>query len=345
MDDNFLQSEMWRKFQASVGRKVFFIGDNNISASIIEHNLPVAGRYFYIPRWPSARISNSQFLISNKIPNSNDQISKIFSEVISLAKENNIGWIRIDPENEKILELVKDLRIEKAPHDMQPKENFVMSITKTEEELLAGMKEKTRYNIKLSQKRGVSVKVISNSKFLISNQTSNSNDQNFKNYAEEFIKLIKITSQRKGIKSHPENYYRKMLETIPRENLKLYLAEYQNATIAGILVIYFGKTATYLHGASSDEFRNVMAPYLLQWQAIQDAKKAGMEKYDFGGISTNYELNTNIRTTSSWAGITKFKIGFSPETKSTEFPGSYDIVINPFKYALYRALQKIKSLI
>jgi len=227
---------------------------------------------------------------------------------------------------------------------MQPKEIFVMDIRKTEEELLAEMKEKTRYNIKLSQKRGVIVKKITNDQETRNKQGSNSNDQNFKNYTEEFLKLIKQTSVRKGIKSHPESYYQKMLEIIPQENLKLYLAEYSGKVIAGTLVIYFGKTATYLHGASSDEFRNVMAPHLLQWQGIQDAKKAGMEKYDFGGIKThNSQLITH--NSNGWAGITKFKLGFSPNTKPTEFPGSYDIIINPLKYVIYRTLQKIKSLI
>jgi lipid II:glycine glycyltransferase (peptidoglycan interpeptide bridge formation enzyme) len=329
MNNNFLQSEIWRKFQVSVGREVFFIGEESVSASIIEHSLPIVGKYFYIPRWPSARISNYQFLISNQTSNSNDQI---FNKLISLAKENNVGWIRIEPENENFFELTKDFKIEKAPHDMQPRENFVMSITKTEEELLAEMKEKTRYNIKLSQKRGVKIETCN-----MQHETCNKN-------IEEFLKLIKQTSDRKGIKSHPESYYKKMLENIPAENLKLYLAEYENATIAGILVIYFGKTATYLHGASSDEFRNVMAPYLLQWQAIQDAKKAGMTEYDFGGIKT-CDMQHETCNKNGWAGITKFKMGFSPETKPKEFPGSYDIVINPFKYALYRALQKVKSLI
>ena len=338
---------MWRKFQESTGRRTFFVsspspliplpkgeGEIEFQASIVEHKLPIVGKYFYIPRGPIIREQESV----NK--------EQYFGKIINLAKENNIGWIRIDPENSFMLDIIRsNWRVFKSPHDMQPRENFVMDISKTEEELLAGMKEKTRYNIKLAQKRGVVAKIITNNQETINKQISNSNGQNFKKYASEFIELIKITSERKGIKSHPESYYQKMLETIPAENLKLYLAEYQNKIIAGILVIYFGKTATYLHGASSDEFRNVMAPYLLQWQAIQNAKKEGMTEYDFGGISTNYELNTNIRTTNSWAGITKFKTGFSPETNPTEFPGSYDIVINPFKYALYRALQKIKSLI
>ncbi len=81
-----------------------------------------------------------------------------------------------------------------------------------------------------------------------------------------------------GSHLHPESYYRKMFETIPAEILKLYMAEYENKIIAANIVIHYGNTATYLHGASDNEYRNVMAPYLLQWQAILDAKKAGLNK-------------------------------------------------------------------
>jgi lipid II:glycine glycyltransferase (peptidoglycan interpeptide bridge formation enzyme) len=242
---------------------------------------------------------------------------------------------------------------------MQPKEILVMDITKSEEELLAEMKPKTRYNIKLSQKHGVSVKVISNFKLQISNQAQNPNDQNkldsgsgagmANKYIEEFIRLVKITTKRDKITPHPENYYRKMFEAIPGDILKLYAAEYQNKVIAANLMIFFGKTATYLHGASDNKQRNLMAPYLLQWQAIKDAKKTGCEKYDFGGIKSSGPTaldRNNLKRSDrygSWSGITKFKLGFAPNIKPIEFPGCYDIIINPMKYKLYRITQKIKS--
>lgn len=152
-------------------------------------------------------------------------------------------------------------------------------------------------------------------------------------YIDEFIRLIKITAERDGITPHPDNYYRKMFEAIPGDILKLYVAEYEGNVIAANLIIFFGKTATYLHGASDNGHRNLMAPYLLQWQGIQDAKAAGCMRYDFGGINTK-----------TGEGITKFKTGFAPNTKSVEFPGSYDMIINPVRYWMYRIMQVIKSL-
>jgi lipid II:glycine glycyltransferase (peptidoglycan interpeptide bridge formation enzyme) len=338
LDTDFLQSEEWRKFQETVGRRTFRIdfGPARIAtqsvaggANIIEHKLSLVGSYFYMPHWPSAKIFNFQFFPPRRDP---AKAVAIFNELLKLAKENNIGWIRFDPKSEEALNLVKEninYKVSKAPHDMQPREILVIDITKPEEQLSNEMKPKTRYNVKLAEKRGVKV---------ISDQESVNNK-----YIEDFLRLVKLTAERKRIKFHPEDYYRKMIEMIPGEILKLYIAEYNSKVIAANLVAFYHNTAIYLHGATDDEYRNVMAPYLLQWQAIKDAKEMGCEFYDFGGARTvNSEQGT---ANNSWGGITKFKLGFSPNTKPVEFPGSYDIVLNNVRYYLYRIIQKLKSII
>ncbi|MBU2028486.1 aminoacyltransferase [Patescibacteria group bacterium] len=356
--NNFLQSDIWRKFQEAVGYQTFHLelkSPSNppfekgegfcFSASIIEHKLPVVGKYFYISRGSIIGISNDQFPISNKIPNPKSQIDLL----INLAKKENASWIRIEPENAEMLEIIKknvDYKIVKAPHDMQPREILVMDISKSEEELLARMKSKTRYNIKLAEKHGVKVFKIENNCHpeLVSgsNELDSSTSLGMtKKYVAEFIRLIKLTEKRKDIKFHSADYYQKMLEVIPSDVLKLYVAEYNSKVIAANLVVFFGDTATYLHGATDDEYRNVMAPYLLQWQAIKDAKKTGCKFYDFGGIKTQ---NMEHETWNSWQGITKFKLGFAPATESIKFPGSYDLVINTPKYFVYRIFSQLKSI-
>jgi len=317
-DGGFLQSLEWGRFQESVGRRTFNISEENFWANIIEHSLPIVGKYLYIPRGPILEISNDKF-----------QISKWMQELTDLAKKNNAGWIRIEPANEKILKIIKKdigYKIVKAPHDMQPRELLMVDIKKSEEEILAQMKPKTRYNIKLSEKKGVKVRSVK--------RTEQDNK-----YIDEFLRLVKITAERNKITSHPGNYYKKMLENIPSGILKLYIAEYEDKIIAANLVIFFGDTCTYLHGASDDEYRNVMAPYLLQWQQIKDARSAGCGRYDIGGIK-----NDKIRD-NSWKGITRFKTGFFPAADPTEFPGSYDIIIDPMRYYSYVLIQKIKNII
>lgn len=308
-DGGFLQSDWWSKFQAAVGKKTLNIKGEDFWANIIEHNLPIVGKYFYIPR-------GAIFKIKDK------NIKNYLDNLIDLTKSSDAGWIRIEPTSQDDLDLIREkinLPIVKAPHNMQPKELFIIDITKSEKEILAAMKPKTRYNIRLAEKKNI--------KIIISSE---------KKYIDKFCDLIEITAKRQGIIPHPRNYYQKMFEIIPGENIKLYCAEFEGEIIAANMIITFGNTATYLHGASDEKFHSVMAPYLLQWKQIQDAKFNGAKGYDFGGINTASAEN-------KWAGITRFKQSFSPNTKPVEFPGSYDIIVNFWKYKIYIIISKIKS--
>ena len=327
-DGGFLQSEYWKNFQESVGRKGYIVsatdngGELMAYANIISHKLSVVGNYFYIPRGPAVKIFNFQFSI----------FKQFLNNLIDNAKKSNVGWIRIEPASDEILDLIgnslpKDLKIKKSAVDMQPREILILDILKSEEEILAGMKQKTRYNIKLADKKGVKV-----------------HDSREEKYIEEFLRLVKVTSQRDGITSHSKEYYRKMFEIIPGDILKLYIAEYEGKIIAANLVLFFGRIATYMHGASDNKHRNLMAPYLLQWRQILDAKKADCERYDFGGVKT-CDMKHATCNKNNWSGITKFKTGFAPNIYPIQFPGCYDIILNPTKYNLYRIIQKAKKII
>lgn len=151
---DFLQSSEWRNFQESVRRKTYDISSEGFWASIIEHTLLLVGKYFYVPRGPViGEIANNKFQISNKDSISNDQIQNGMQRLINLAKKNGIGWIRIEPNDENVLEIIKNsvgvrfiepgkegfnklnpygrgkYKITKAPHDMQPRELFIIDIT------------------------------------------------------------------------------------------------------------------------------------------------------------------------------------------------------------------------
>ncbi|EKD58313.1 MAG: methicillin resistance protein [uncultured bacterium] len=328
--EDFLQSSHWRKFQESAGKRVFEIKDDHFSAGLIEHTLPIVGRYLYVPRGPIFPNFKSQNTNSNQNSDDKNKVSSGIREIVALAKRENAGWIRIEPTGDEFLDLIKNSIQEKvlrAPHDMQPKEIFVIDIKKTPEQLLGEMKAKTRYNIGLAKKKGVKI-------------IASSEKTEKEKHLEVFLALTNEMAQRQGIATHGEIYYRKMIESFPVEMLKIYVAEYEGKIIAANLVLFYGKHATYLHGASGNNHRNVMAPFLLQWQAILDAKERGCKTYDFGGVQTP---SAKHQKHSDLVGVTKFKLGFSPLTKPIEFPGSYDIVINPRAHALYRGLQIAKS--
>jgi lipid II:glycine glycyltransferase (peptidoglycan interpeptide bridge formation enzyme) len=309
----FLQSKKWRDFQLIVGNETFELEDDSFQASIIKHNLPIVGSYFYIPR-------GLFFKNRNKIN------KESLGRIIQLAKKNKASWIRVDFLEKKDLLIFKkniDQKIVNSPHDMQPREIFKINISKNEEELLVDMKAKTRYNIRLAKKKGVKIKVYS---------TENSN---FDKVLNTFFDMLNETTKRKGITAHSNDYYRKMFNSLSSENIKLYVAKYKNEIIAANINIFFGDTVTYLHGATSDRYRNVMAPFLLQWEAILDAKNKKFHFYDFGGVKTSDK-------SGSWSGITRFKMGFSKNQESQKFIGSYDIILRNYYYVIYNILRHLK---
>jgi len=350
---DFFQSQEWRKFQEAFGRRTHLIENDNFCASIIEHKLPIVGKYFYVPRGPIFSC-HSGLDPESKLGSSEKMLKQVqhdIKEIVDLAKKKNAGWIRVEPRDSRLLEEIRsNWRVTKAPYDVQPKEIFVIDISKPEQQLLSEMKSKTRYNINLAKKKGVSVVCISgcHSEFISESRSAIEmlkqvqHDNSY--YIKMFLKLIKEMARRQGIVPHPDAYYEKMFATFPKDMLKLYVAEYNGNVIAANLMLFYGNTATYLHGASSDVDRNVMAPFLLHWQAILDAKERGFKFYDFGGVKIwkNTEMDRKIQ---KWEGITKFKMGFSMDAEPVVFPGTYDIIVNPRQYALYKGLQKAKMIL
>ena len=304
LDGGFLQSDFWASFQDALNKKYFWVGGGEQKVLVIENELPIVGKYLYIPRGPVWG--------ENKKEN-----QEILKKIKDLAKEQKAGWIRFEPQKKEDLKLISG-KMFKARKNHQPAETLMIDLTQKQDEILAQMKQKTRYNIRLAEKKGVKVKVSENEKDL-----------------EVFWQLVQETAQRDGVSFHGKDYYQKMLEVIPQSNLELLLAYKEEKIIGAVLLSFYGEVATYLHGASSNEDRNLMANYLLQWEAIKRAKEKGCEKYDFFGIAVN-------ENKEKWAGITKFKKGFAPEIEPVIFPGCWDLVLCPMKYFVYRILQIIK---
>ena len=182
------------------------------------------------------------------------------------------------------------------------------------------MKPKWRYNVSLAQKKGVQVNTSGGA------QTASSPKE-----LETFYSLLKDTAVRDGIAVHSFDYYKTLFEICAEQGkngkeqtLRLYTAVHEGDTLAGIVVLFRGKYATYLYGASSGEKRNLMAPYALQWRAMQDAKEAGCQFYDLFGIPPNDDPNHPM------AGLYRFKTGFGGQI--IHRPGSWDY---PYKRAVY----------
>jgi len=302
----FTQSWEWGELQKNSVRKIWrleFQEKNEIIglAQIIKYPLPFNKNFLYIPRGP---------IILNK-----QNFSKqVFEQYLNkLAREENAIFIRIDSGVFKNAKPSPALAYRSAI--TQPKTEWMIDLSLSESDLLAQMHEKTRYNIRLAQKKGVVAKVYFG------------ND--IKNQLENFFNLLKETAQRDKFYLHPIIHYQKIVD-IFNDKIELVSAEYEGKILAAGLVLFSGNTATYLYGGSSSENRNLMAPYAMHWEAIKRAKERGCKWYSFGAVN-----DTDL------ASVARFKQGFGGE--AIEFGGSFDIIINPLWYWLYNTARKFKK--
>ena len=331
----FLQTDTWGAYQEALGRKVFFIRGENWKALLVRHDLPLGKNYLYCPKGPMATTTNDQRPTTNDPQLTTNDIEEFLERAMGIAKQERSMFLRWDPPPGSSYQLSAISYKFVETRSVQPQHTLVVYLTKSEEELLRGMHEKTRYNIRLARRHGVEVRA------------AEPKDIN------AFLMLLVQTARRDNISLHPREHYRKLLEVTddPRPTThdqtklpsavvsrqssvpftRLYVAEHQGKPLAAAIIIFYNDTVTYLHGASSSSNRNLMAPYLLHWHIMQEAKHMGYAAYDFWGINDN-----NPR----WAGITRFKRGFGGE--ELHFPGSIDVVLNAPWYGLYRLLTRFR---
>lgn len=311
----FLHSWEWGELQEKEGRKIWRMaiqeerGKEILAVfALIKMTLINNYCYFYTPRGP----------IFKGGYDTKEAWVKISEKIKELAIKENIVFWRFEP----IALPPSEIRANfKEVPPIQPKNTLILNLESTEEDLLKKMHSKTRYNIKLAQKKGVRIKEA----------------ENTEKELNIFWELLNTTAERQKFGLHNFEHYLNITKS--RINSKLYIASCREKNIAGILNISFGNTATYLHGASANEFRNLMPAPLLQWEAIKEAKKAGYKYYDFWGINkTDSRAKWDYK--KDWEGITRFKTGFGGE--EINFPGAYELPINNIMYDLYK-IYKLKK--
>lgn len=284
----FQQSWEWGEFQASVGNAVqrFSLHEDGY-CQVIQKQLPYGMRLWYVPRSP--RIHSEAEL----------------AEIRKLAGREQVILLRFEPE--------KALSRGREIEPVSPAVSQITDLSQGEEALLAAMHSKTRYDIRVAERKGVVVE--------------ESND------VEAWLSLIHETTERNGFRAHPDEYYRKMLAC---PIVKLFLAKHESRPLAGLIAVFYGDTVTYLHGASSNVEREVMAPYLLHWRLMLLAKGKGYTYYDWWGLNPDDAAHPKYK--ASWEGITRFKRRFGGEL--VEYPGTYEMPVRMLPYLLYEARRK-----
>ena len=197
---------------------------------------------------------------------------------------------------------------------------YFIDLKKTEDELLAAMHPKTRYNIRLAAKKGVIVKVGHTEKMM-----------------NEFLDLYHETNKRQGVFSHPDKYYKTIFEVFKESGkAEIITGYYENKPMASMMLLTRGDTLFYPYGGSTQIHKEVMAFNLVMWEAIRYGKKIGCTIFDMWNC-----LPPEIENPKHpWYGFHKFKKGYSGEL--IRFPGAYDIIFIPRAYPLVIALSKIR---
>lgn len=306
---HLLQTGAWGELKSSFGWKPVRVVTGNVGAQILFRKLPLGFTVGYIPK---LAIGSEHSELSQEL----------WREIDLASKKNRAIFLKLEPDNWEGNEIHYDkltmkykLRI--SQHNIQPPRTIIVDIKDSEEVILARMKQKTRYNIRLAEKKGVIVRAWHD--------------------IESFYKMMQFTGKRDGFGVHSEAYYQRAYDLLHSKQMgELLLAEYDQKPLAALFVARNGIGAYYLYGASTDEERNRMPTYLLQWEAMKWAKAHGCEQYDLWGVpdedEATLEANFEKRHDGLW-GVYRFKRGFGGELKRAV--QAMDRVYNPLLYWAY----------
>lgn len=231
----------------------------------------------------------------------------------------------------KMVSYADRLKLRKNSVDIQPPDSTLVDLTGTEEEILEKMHSKWRYNIRLSERKGVVIH-----RYL-------GNDINLSEKLDKFYELTKITNARDGNASHAKAYYLDLIKSSAEEIgkgrdvpvISLYIAEHEGEEIASIMTLFSHDEAIYLYGASSNNKRNLMPNHLLQWTAMKDAKAYGSKYYDMYGMPPEGKDENH-----PMHGLYMFKANFGG--KNIHRTGSWDIPLKAI-YRPYSTAEKLRA--
>jgi peptidoglycan pentaglycine glycine transferase (the first glycine) len=301
---HLLQTRAWGDLKSAFGWGVVRIVVGTKGAQILFRQIFPGIRMAYIPKGPGS-----------------EDWEQLAPEINAICRHRRVAFLKIEPDQWEIPDshVHKSSDFISSPHSIQPPRTTIVNLNGDETTILGRMKQKTRYNIMLALKKGVVVRAISDLKL--------------------FHNLMEITGERDQFGVHNLAYYQMAYDLFhSRGGCELFLAQYENEPLAGLMVFAQGNRAWYLYGGSSNLHRERMPNYLLQWEAIRWARAMGCSEYDLWGIP---DMDENAlekiflsRDDGLW-GVYRFKRGFGGEVRRNI--GPWDIVYNPILYRLYRS--------
>jgi len=309
-DGNILQTHAWGQLKARFGWQAACLGITDdarliAGAQVLFRPLPLRlGTLAYVPRGPLVDWQDEKI------------VKTLWAGLDRLCRERRAILLKIEPE---ILNFKFEiLNLKSSPHTIQPARTILIDLAGSEDELLARMHQKTRYNIRLAARKGVTVRAGSVKD------------------VETFYALMQTTGERDDFGVHSLDYYRAVFELFAPHERALLLAEVDGEPVAGIMVLVLGQKAWYFYGASGDAHREKMPNHALQWEGMRWAREMDCTTYDLWGIPDEDEATLEAgylkRSDGLW-GVYRFKRGFGGRV--VRYAGAYDRVYNPLLYRLY----------
>ncbi len=305
---HLLQMGEWGELKNNFGWKsVRFVLNNEVGAQILFRRLPLGLTLGYMPK---PVFSFQQSAISDAF----------WKEVDSVCNKNHAVFLKVEPDVWTEEFILHPSTFILSLHNIQPPRTIIIDIKDSEETILARMKPKCRYNIRLAEKKGITVRAWDD--------------------IHAFHEMMTVTGGRDKFGVHSKEYYQHAYELFhPKGTCELLVAEFEGKPLASLMVFANGKRAWYVYGASNDHERNRMPTYLLQWQAIRWAKARGCDEYDLWGVpdenEETLEAQFESRHDGLW-GVYRFKRGFGGQVKRAA--QALDRVYNPLLYWAYLKL-------
>lgn len=308
-ESHILQTAEWGELKHGFGWEPVRLLSGDAGVQILFRKLPLGFTIAYIPK----PIDGGLWTVDR--PRSED----LWSEVDAICHRKHAIFLKLEPDawDDAPARLPSPFSLFPSAHNIQPPRTIVLSLEGSEDDILNRMKQKCRYNVRLAEKKGVTVRAWDN--------------------LDGFHRLIQVTGGRDGFGVHSLEYYRKAYELFhPTGMAELLVAKFEGRPLAALMVFAVGKRSWYLYGASTDEERNRMPAYLLQWAAIQWAKARGCTEYDLWGVPDEdeaaLEAEFESRHDGLW-GVYRFKRGFGGQVKRAA--QALDRVYMPWLYKLY----------
>ncbi len=301
-----LQSWEWGEARKEMGIDVVRVGEFNGTKLAAAYQLTLHKIPF--TNWKTGYLPRSVF-----------PSKQALDFLYKYCQKNNVISIKLEPYAEKITKINSQYQIVKSQSPIFPEWTQIIDLNQSEEQLLQNMKSKTRYNLRLAEKKGVTVK-------------EESNDQGFMT----FLKLYFATTKRQNYYGHNETYHREIWKNLRKTIGHLLIAYYQDTPLAAYELFHFKDRLYYVYGGSSEEYRNLMAAQLIMWETIKFGKKLGAKYLDMWG-----SLGPDYDPSHPWAGFTRFKEGYGG--KFVQLVGSYDLVINKGLYKLFALAYNIRN--